>query len=98
MREEPETSRKFLQSYLFTEKFGNFFISTCHRQSSCMECGWYYETFAWKLDKDKHRTDWVVEFAGVDDGNLAITDHTDIIEQLNLKGKYPKEEEENNNE
>ena len=85
---EPNTSTKFLQSYLYTKEFGNFFVSTCYRESSCCECGWYYETFAWRLDKDKHRTDWVVEFAGVDSKDIAFDDHIEICRQLELKGEF----------
>ena len=91
MREEPKTSKKFLQSYLFTEKFGNFFVSTCYRQSSAMECGWYYETYAWKLDKDNHRTDWVVELGGLDCKDIAFQDHIEVCRQLELKGEYKEE-------
>ena len=84
------TSKKFLQSYLFTDKFGNFFVSTCYRMSSAYSdpAQWYYETYAWKLDKDRHRTDWVVEYAGVDSKDFAFQDHIEICRQLELKGEY----------
>lgn len=96
MREEPNTSTKFLQSYLYTKEFGNFFVSTIHRKSSCDRdpFGWYYETIAWKLDKDKHRTDMVAQTGGLDSKSIAFQDHIEICRQLELKGEY-KEEEEN---
>ena len=66
---------KLIQSYLFTKEFGNFFVSTCHRMSSAMldPTPWYYETFAWKLDKDNHRTDWVAGCGGLDSKSVAFT-------------------------
>lgn len=90
MREEYNASTKFLQSYLYTKEFGNFFVSTCYRQSSVMidPPPWYYETYAWKLDKDRHRTDMVVEFAGTNDKEWAFQNHIEICRQLELKGEY----------
>jgi len=90
----PATSSKLIQSYLFTKEFGNFFVSTCYRMSSAMvdPAPWYYETYAWKLDKDRHRTDWVVEFGGVDDIDCAFDEHIEICRQLELKGKFEEEE------
>ena len=89
MEKESNTSTKFLKSYLYTKEFGNFFVSTCHRMSSAYldPAPWYYETFAWKLDKDNHRTEWVVEFAGINDKDIAFNDHIEICRQLELKGK-----------
>ena len=94
MREEHNTSTKFIQSYLYTKKYGNFFISTCYRKSSAFldPAPWYYETFAWRLDKNNHRTSWVVEFAGNNDKEWALQKHIEICEQLDLKGEYKYEE------
>ena len=86
-------NKPLIQSYLFTEKFGNFFVSTAYRKSSMTDYEvWYFETFAWKLDKDKHRTDWVVEYAGFDDEGYALKDHMEVIKQLNLTGKFNEED------
>ncbi len=95
MREEPNTSTKFLQSYLYTKEFGNFFVSTCRRKSSSDRdpLGWYYETFAWKLDKDNHRTDWVAECGGLDSKDIAFSEHIEVCRQLELKGEYKEEED-----
>ena len=72
---------KKIQSYIYTEKFGDFFVSTCYRRASTPEEMHFYETFAWKLE-DKKRTDWVVEHAG------HIKDHYEICEQLRKTGEY----------
>lgn len=84
-----QTNKKFLQSYLYTEKFGNFFVSTCYRRSSAMlnPDSWYYETFAWKLDGEK-RIDWVADNSGAIYEKGAYEQHIEVIKQLNLTGKY----------
>ena len=90
MRAEPNITTKFIQSYLYTEKFGNFFVSTCRRKSSSDRdpFGWYYETFAWKLDKDNHRTDWVADNSGATSQSEAYDQHIEIVRQLELKGEF----------
>ena len=90
MREEPNTSKKFLQSYLYTKEFGNFFVSTCYRKSSAdLDLfGWYYETFAWRLDKDNHRTDWVADNSGSISVSRAFEQHIEVCRQLELKGDF----------
>lgn len=89
---EPNTSKKFLQSYLFTSEYGNFFISTCYRRSSVLnDPSWYYETFAWQLDKDRHRTDWVADNSGSISPGRAFKQHIEICRQLELKGEFKKE-------
>jgi len=94
MKEEPNTSKKFLQSYLYTKKFGNFFVSTCYRKSSAqLDPSWYYETFAWKLDKDKRRTDWIADNSGAEYPGAAFEQHIEIIRQLELNGKFKGENE-----
>lgn len=95
MREEPNASTKFLQSYLYTKEFGNFFVSTIHRKSSSDRdpFGWYYETLVWKLDKDNHRTDMVVQAGRIEGKSIAFQDHIEICEQLELKGEYKEEED-----
>jgi hypothetical protein len=93
--EERNTSKKFLQSYLFTDKFGKFFISTCYRQSSGDPFVWFYETFAWRLDKDNHNTDWVADNSGAISAEGAFDQHLEVVRQLERTGKY---EEVNDNE
>jgi len=86
---EDNTSKKLLQSYLFTN-YGNFFISTIYRISSVMidPSPWYYETFAWRLDKNKHRTDWVADNSGAGTPTGAFEQHFEVCRQLELNGKY----------
>ena len=81
-----------MQTYLYTE-FGNFFVSTCYRQSSAMlnPDSWYYETFAWKLDGEK-RTDWVADNSGAITSGHAIDQHMQVCYQLNLNGDYKDQE------
>ena len=91
MKKEKE-NKPLIQSYLYTEKFGNFFISTAYRKSSMTDYeSWYYETFAWKFE-NKKKTDWVVEYAGVDDEKYALKDHMEVIKQLNLTGKFDEDD------
>jgi len=89
---EDNTSKKFLQSYLFTN-YGNFFISTIYRISSVMmdPPPWYYETFAWRLDKNKHRTDWVADNSGAGTPTGAFEQHFEVCRQLELNGKYKED-------
>ena len=86
--------KKLLQSYLFTEKYGDFFISTVHRSSSVMDepCGKYYETYAWRLDKDKHRTDWVADNSGAISQSGAFDQHIEVCRQLETKGEFKEKE------
>ena len=88
-------NEKFLQSYLYTEEFGNFFISTIHRRSSARLAvpDYFYETYAWKLDKDKHRTDWMADNSGALIPEGAFNQHFEVCRQLELNGKYEEEEE-----
>ena len=79
---EEEQSKKFLQSYLYTEN-GDYFISTCYRKSSASlnPDGWYYETFAWKIENGK-RTNWVHENGGAISKENAIKQHLETINHL----------------
>jgi len=86
--EERSTSKKFLQSYLFTDDFGKFFVSTCYRQSSNDPFVWFYETFAWKLDKDNHSTDWVADNSGAGEVEWAFDQHIEVVRQLERTGKF----------
>lgn len=90
------TSKKFLQSYLFTDKYGNFFVSTCYRLSSAMLDidSWYYETFAWRLHKDRHKTDWVADNSGAGTVSGAFDQHIEVCRQLELNGEFKEIEEE----
>lgn len=88
---ETETDKKFLQSYLYTEKFGNFFISTCYRRSSAMlnPDGWYYETFAWKLKEEKERELKIIaDNSGAISKKGAINQHMEVVKQLEEKGHF----------
>ena len=86
--DESNISKKFLQSYLYTDEFGKFFVSTCYRRSSGDPFVWFYETFAWKLDKDNHRTDWVADNSGATSQGGAYDQHIEIVRQLELKGEF----------
>jgi len=88
MREREQV--KFLQSYIYTEKYGDFFVSTCYRQSSAMlnPDAWYFETFAWKLDKDKKRTEWVADNSGSSYEEGAIKQHMEVCLQLHKTGEF----------
>jgi len=94
INEPPNTSKKFLQSYLFTDEYENFFISTCYRMSSVMmdPAPWFYETFAWKLDKDRHRTDWVADNSGAGTPMGAFDQHFEVIRQLEATGEFKEKE------
>ena len=82
-------NRQTMRTDLFTE-FGNFFVSTGYRRSSAVlnPNGWYYETFAWRLDKKNKRTDWVADNSGVMTLKGAIRQHYDVCKQLLLKGEF----------
>lgn len=87
--EEEKMSEKFLQSTLYSE-FGNFFISTCYRRCSALlnSDSWYYETFAWKLNNDNERTDWVADNSGASITSQAIKQHIEVCEQLLKNGEF----------
>jgi len=92
---ERNTSKKFLQSYLYTE-FGKFFVSTCHRKSSADldPFGWYYETFAWKLKDDGHRENRIIaDNSGAERQGGAFEQHIEVCRQLELKGEFKEEED-----
>ena len=84
-KDTEERSKKFMQIYLYTDK-GNYFISTIYRRSSAMlnPDGWYYETFAWRLNDKDERTDWVEDNSGAISKKGAIKQHLEVIEKLNL--------------
>jgi len=85
--EENNISKKFLQSYLFSE-YGKFFVSTCYRRSSSDPFVWFYETFAWKLDKENHRTDWIADNSGSTSQEGAYDQHIEVIRQLEKIGEF----------
>jgi hypothetical protein len=70
--EETVLSYRVLQSYVRDK----FFVSTCYRLSSAMYGGWYYETFAWKWDKDTRKTG---EFVYQDEG---LKSHQKLVDWL----------------
>lgn len=91
---EKNTSKKFLQSYLYTN-YGKFFISTCYRKSSADRdpFGWYYETFAWKLDKKMNRSSRIIaDNSGSSYVGGAFDQHIEVCRQLELNGEYKEDE------
>ena len=88
--EKEKLSEKFLQSYLYTVKFGNFFVSTIHRKSSALMGGeqWFYETFAWNLDDKGERDGWIADNSGAKFMSDAIKQHTEVLKQLEDKGVF----------
>jgi hypothetical protein len=85
---EKELSKKFYQSYLYSQ-FGIFFISTAYRRSSAIDLGWYYETFAWEIDKDNKREGGIIaDNSGALTEEGAIRQHNQVVEQLLLKGQF----------
>lgn len=97
MREEKmreiKLDEKFLQSYVYG-KHGNFFVSTGYRQSSAMteSPSWYYETFAWKLDENDKRTEWVADHSGAKYQDAAYKQHIEVVKQLHEKGEFREED------
>jgi hypothetical protein len=78
--------QKFIQSYVYS-KFGEFFVSTCYRRSSSVYGGWYYETFAWKME-NKKRTDFVADNSGSRYKEGAYKQHIEVCRQLDKTGKF----------
>lgn len=87
-------SKYFLQSYVYSDH-GNFFVSTCYRESSAMiSPAWYYETFAWRLDENKKRTDWIADNSGASYVEAAYDQHFEVCKQLYRKGEFKEVEDE----
>lgn len=86
---------KFLQTYVYTDKYGDFFVSTCYRRSSARlnPDQWYFETFAWRLE-NKKRTEWVADNSGGIYEETAHKQHIEVCRQLQEKGKYKEVEDE----
>ena len=82
-------SDKFIQSHVYSSKHGEFFISTCYRQSSAMlnPDNWYYETLAWKW-VNSARTDWVAANGGAITKTGAYKQHIEVCRQLEANGKH----------
>lgn len=89
MREE-ENNKQIMRTDLFSGKYGNFFISTCYRRSSATlnPDGWYYETFAWKLNEKNERTDWVADNSGAITIEKAEKQHFEVCRQLRETGEF----------
>ena len=85
-------NKKFLQSYVYSEKYGEFFVSTCYRRSSARlnPDAWYYETFAWKLEGEK-RTEWVADNSGATYKRKAYEQHIEVCKQLDENGEFKEE-------
>lgn len=76
---------KAFQSYLHKEDgTPAFFVSTIHRESSAsiIPALWYYETFAWRLDKDGVRLDLVEDNSGATDLDGAFIQHVETCKKL----------------
>lgn len=86
--EDKDVEKKFLQSTVYTD-FGNFFVSTIYRRSSAFDGGWFYETFAWKLDVEgKREKSIVADNSGGTFGRKAINQHMEVVHQLYETGKF----------
>ena len=87
------TSKKFLQSHVYSEH-GEFFVSTCYRRSSARlnPDEWYYETFAWEWEENK-RTDWIADNSGASSKDRAYDQHIEVCKQLERTGKFTEEEQ-----
>lgn len=88
-----KTEKKFLQSYLYSDfvdgATDKFFISTCYRRSTTIYQDWFYETFAWKLDKNNHRGNRIIaDNSGATTKDGAFDQHFEVCRQLELNGKY----------
>jgi hypothetical protein len=83
-----EFSKKYIQSYLFTEK-NKYFISTIYRKSSVstIEPPWFYETFAYTLDKNNKSKDWIADNSGAMTKEGALKQHIELIEKLEKGGE-----------
>lgn len=80
--------KKFLQSTIYT-KFGDFFVSTIYRRSSAIDGGWFYETFAWKLDKEgKREQNIIADNSGAISSGNAIRQHSEVLTSLDYKGSF----------
>jgi hypothetical protein len=40
------------EQWLSTSIMGKYLVTTCYRQSSAPEGGWFYETFIWEFTKE----------------------------------------------
>lgn len=88
--EKEKLNQKFLQSTIYT-KYGDFFVSTIYRRSSAINGGWYYETFAWKLDKEgKSEQKIIADNSGSLSSGNAIRQHTEVLTSLDYKGSYER--------
>ena len=88
-----EHSKQIMRTELFTEKFGNFFISTCYRRSSAAANpdGWYYETFGWRLSEHNEKTDWVADNSGALSEKGAARQHDEVCRQLLETGEFKED-------
>ena len=85
-----EIPKQLMRTDLFSEH-GQFFVSTCHRQSSSIYATWYYETFAWRIENEK-RVDWVADNSGASSIEGALRQHREVCKQLIINGEYSEEE------
>ena len=93
MGNKMETSKKFLQSYLFSEDVsGNiikYYISSCYRKSTTIYQDWFYETFAWELDENNHRGNRIIaDNSGATTKDGAFEQHMEVIMQLEATGEF----------
>lgn len=83
---------QFLQSYVYTA-FGDFFVSTIYRQSTALveTPPWFYETLAWKLDKQRIKEKQVADNSGAMDSDEAFGRHQDVCKALYRQGYFEKD-------
>lgn len=79
--------RKLLQSYIYTN-YGDFFVSTIHRPAiSHYDYHGFYETLAWKINKEGHREGKIVaDNSGALTERDALVQHWELVKQLSEKG------------
>jgi len=77
---------KLIQSYVLDK----YFVSTAYRQCSAMLGShiWYYETYAWKRDKETKKTgEWIEDISGVSTEKGALDQHFEVCKKLTTGGK-----------
>lgn len=92
-------SKKFLQSHVYGD-YGSFFVSTCYRESSAAieSPPWYYETFAWRLDKKDAELNgtlskWKVSMNVIEKLNVEIAKSQERVAALEAEITAPRQAE-----
>ncbi len=88
------TNEQFTKSYVYRDNGDKFFVSTGYRESSAMlSDSWYFETFAWTLDENNKRINWIADFSGASSEEKALEQHFEVVRQLHEKGSFNEETE-----